>query len=73
LIFPLNGLHLIYAIPWSTAFNLGSSDRPFLAFIRVDNNGAGDVTVYIREDGSTKASGTAVAGGPDLDLYAIID
>ena len=59
--------------PWSTDFNLGSSERPFLAFIRVVNNGVGDVFVYISEDGSTEATGTAFAGGAALDLYAIIE
>ena len=61
--------------PWSTNFNLGSSERPFLAFIRVDNNGlpGQDVTVYIRLDDSTKKSGPAVAGGGALELYTIID
>jgi hypothetical protein len=59
--------------PWSTAFNLGTSKRPFLAFIQVDNNGLVDVTVYIREDGSTKATGIANAGGAVLDLVEIID
>ena len=62
---------------WSTSFNLGSSARPFLAFIRVVNNGAagvgGDVTVYIREDGSIKTSGVASDGGGVRDLYAIIE
>jgi len=59
--------------PWSIDFELWSSQRPFLAFIRVDNGGTGDVSVYILEDDSTKASGTATAGGPTIDLYALIE
>jgi hypothetical protein len=59
--------------PWSTSFTLWSGHDPFLAFIRVQNNGSADVTVYIREDETTITSGTATAGGPSIDLYAIIE
>lgn len=61
------------ASPWSTSFTLWGGHDSFLAFIRVENNGSADVTVYIREDDATITSGTAVADGPRIDLYAIIE
>jgi hypothetical protein len=59
--------------PWFTDFHLWSSQRPFLAFIRADNNGTQNITVRILEDNSSKASTTAVAGGAAVTLYAIIE
>ena len=70
----LNGdiLDVTAVSPWSTSLELKGSHRPFLAFIRVDNDGAGPVSVKIRYGGLTRESGTANVGVL-LDLYAIIE
>jgi hypothetical protein len=61
------------ASPWSTSFQLFGSDRPFLAFIRVTNNGFSNVDVYILEDGVLAAGpSTATALGGSTEIYAIV-
>jgi hypothetical protein len=63
---------LTVSSPWSTNFELGVSKRPFVAFIRVDNNGSGTVTVQILEDDLLKTTGTVSAGGIQ-DFCTIIE
>jgi hypothetical protein len=61
------------ASPWSTSFELFSSERPFLAFIKVINNGGGNVDVSIRKDGSTVVGpSTAAALGGSTEIYSVI-
>lgn len=60
--------------PWSASFELKPSDRPFLAFIQVTNNGiANAVTVEIREDGDLVQTGTAAAGGGSVAIYWVME
>jgi choline-glycine betaine transporter len=61
------------ASPWSTSFQLYSSERPFLAFIRVTNNGGSNVDAYILEDGGIAAGpSTATALGGTTEIHAVI-
>jgi hypothetical protein len=62
-------LTYVSAVPgWSTSFNLSSSDRPFLAFIRVTNFTSATVYVDILVDSTFVNTGTIIgAGTVDVD------
>ncbi len=58
--------------PWSHSFDLYTDERPFIAFIRVTNDGFDAVDVQILEDGDSVVllNVPAMASG---DLYQIIE
>jgi hypothetical protein len=59
--------------PWvSGDFILYSGDKPFIAYIEVTNNGVGDVTVEVLEDGDV-AESMIVAAGANGHIHPIIE
>lgn len=44
------------AAPWSTSFEVGLNDRPFLAFLQATNGAGAPVNLYILVGGSQVAS-----------------
>lgn len=59
--------------PWSTSFELFSSARPFIAFLRVTTGSGTAVNAYIREDGNTVDQSLNIPAPGSDDLYYIIE
>jgi len=61
--------------PWSTSFDLFSSERPFVAALRVTNyDSLNDVDAFIYEDGiAADWTTTPIGYGLTDDLFAWIE
>jgi hypothetical protein len=61
------GIEVSTNAPWSESFELFASDRPFVAALRVTNNGPDAIDVAILEDGTEVAGGLGLV--QDVDPY----
>ena len=58
--------------PWSTSFDLASTDRPFLAFIEVTNFDASTVYISILQDNAIVSTGQIIGVG-SVEVYYIVE
>jgi hypothetical protein len=68
------GVEINTTAPWSVSFDLFTSDRPFVAAIRVSNNDLTEnATAFIYEDGVVVASDTALPWPDIAEAFAWIE
>jgi hypothetical protein len=59
--------------PWEDTGTFYSADKPFLAFMRVTNNGTGAIQAAIYEDDEEAFTPVTINPGAAMDMYAIIE
>ena len=59
--------------PWSESFTLMNSNRPFITYLRVTNNGVADVQFYITVDGYQETTPVTVASGGTESITFVVE